>query len=129
MAETTYIVGDKAYQRILMNAVGELMMGENAAIDAETRRSITTSLASKGPNPDIVVTVNGIEIPFLKALETSMDAFLKEQDYIAHKKALEMLNASGIGDMIESIQDLRRQFCDRLITLGYDIKPRDEDDY
>ena len=61
--------------------------------------------ASGLPTVDVVMTVNGVDVPVVETLQEAWDRAAAEIDHLVEDRAVELVQGSGLADLLNTLRD------------------------
>lgn len=86
----------------------------NAMARHTPRSSLLSTYEPHEGTIDVELKINGHVVPFVEAIEDAWSRMVKDLDERALKKAMEMLDQAGFGDIEEVIGRVRSDVVDKL---------------
>lgn len=120
--ETIRVTADDGMARILLGAITDYSK-ENKEFDDK----FFASVKDKNGKCEVELLINGFSVPVVKTLDRIWKQFEKCVDEEAGKKALAMVQKSGLEPVHEALDKAKGIIIEALIKVGF--KPTDDDWY
>lgn len=116
MPETIDITKENPTAILLMNAFAllpQMEQDEVLLMDNETRHMV-----------EVRVTLNGVEVPFVKALDEAFELVFANEDKRIEEKALDLLKARGLDNLVYALQQAEYQIEQAFEQAGVKLDRR-----